>query len=333
MTRRGHLLLISPVFHGYWRSIAGAFERRGYDVTTHIYDARSTFATIRHKAVRELPARWGIQRRDDRRPTLAAVAAMRASQPDAVLAIRVDRMGDAFWAELATIPRSVLWLYDEVRRTTHTDETLGAASAVASYSRLDVAAFRAKGLHAAHVANAFDPSTPVTRRPPTGDVTFVGARYPNRETLLRDLQHEGIAVRAYGRDWSDHPIDRLRTWRATSVGIPNERDVPRAEAYAVMRASAATLNMHFDQDGFTMRTFEAAGVGAVQLIDRPDVAEFYEPGREIAVFSSATEAAELARRAQRDTAWSNSIREGGRKRTLAEHTFDHRVAELEQLWQ
>ncbi len=51
-----------------------------------------------------------------------------------------------------------------------------------------------------------------------------------------------------------------------------------------------------------MRTFEARGVGAVQLVDRADGSRYYEPGVELAVFGSAEEAVELARRAAADRA-------------------------------
>ena len=90
-----------------------------------------------------------------------------------------------------------------------------------------------------------------------------------------------MPVRAYGRDWSGHPVDRLRTWRVGTPACRPSATSPRAEAYDVMAASAATLNLHGDQDGFTMRTFEAAGVGGVQLIDRTDVDGLYEPGAEV----------------------------------------------------
>lgn len=326
------LLLISPGFHGYWRSIAEALERRGYDVTTQVYDTRGPAATLRLKLLHELPRRLGLPQATDAGPTKAAIKALRTARADIVVAIRVTGMLPDFWAELSRQPRSVLWLYDEVRRTDHTAETLRAATAIATYSRLDAAAFARDRLTVRHVANAFDPHVAVTPAPRIDAVTFIGARYPNRDALLRTLMHAGVPVRAYGRDWSDHPFDRARTWRTGRVGIPNARDVPREVAYGVMQASTATLNMHRDQDGFTMRTFEAAGVGAVQLIDRADVSEFYEPGTEVAVFESPEEAVELARRAARDTVWANGIRERGRARTLAEHTFDHRVAELEKLW-
>ncbi len=99
-----------------------------------------------------------------------------------------------------------------------------------------------------------------------------------------------------------------------------------------MAGARATLNVHGDQDGFTMRTFEACGVGAVQLVDRADVSRHYEPGVELAVFGSPEEAAELAHRAATDRPWADRLRAAGRARTIAEHTFVHRARALEALW-
>ncbi|HET8931717.1 MAG TPA: glycosyltransferase, partial [Acidimicrobiales bacterium] len=100
----------------------------------------------------------------------------------------------------------------------------------------------------------------------------------------------------------------------------------------MMAGATATINVHGDQDGFTMRTFEASGVGALQLIDRPDVGMHYEPGVEILTFDSAAEISELVARAHREPRWATRIRAAARKRTLAEHTFAHRARELEDLW-
>lgn len=81
-----------------------------------------------------------------------------------------------------------------------------------------------------------------------------------------------------------------------------------------------------------MRTFEAAGAGGVQLIDRADVTSLYDPGAEVLPFGSIDELIELARRAIADSAWAKGIRSAARQRTLAEHTFDHRVAAIESTW-
>jgi spore maturation protein CgeB len=99
-----------------------------------------------------------------------------------------------------------------------------------------------------------------------------------------------------------------------------------------MAGAAATLNIHGDQDGFTMRTFEASGVGALQLIDRSDVARHYEPGVEILPFSSVAEIVDLVGRAHRDPYWAARVRAAARDRTLAEHTFAHRARDLEEMW-
>lgn len=327
----GHLLLVSPAFHGYWRSIADAFTRRGYAVHTHLVDAESAWGKVRHKLGHELPERVGRDALARDRATERAVRRLQEVHPDQLLVIKGDTLGDAFWDEVASVSRRALWLYDELRRTDHTSASLAAAGPIASYSPLDVEALRAQGLEAIHVPLAHDPHLAHDRRS-SDEVVFVGARYPNRERLLLELHRSGVPVSAYGRDWSTHPFDRLRTWRWRSPAIPAGRDLTRSEAYAVMAGARATLNVHGDQDGFTMRTFEAAGVGALELIDRADVGALYEPGVEVAVFADTDEAVELCERAKRDPRWSQALRRAGERRTLDEHTFDHRATSLEALW-
>ncbi|MEL0525929.1 glycosyltransferase, partial [Neisseria gonorrhoeae] len=96
--------------------------------------------------------------------------------------------------------------------------------------------------------------------------------------------------------------------------------------------SLASINTHARQDGFTMRTFEIPGTGGIQLIDRRDVGEFYAPDRELLVFDDAQQLAEQVERVRRDPAWAKDLRERGRQRTLAEHTFVHRAQRMEALW-
>lgn len=325
------LLLISPGFHGYWRSIADALGRRGYAVTTHVYDAQSAMGRVAHKLGRELPQRLGRDPVAAGGDTDRARERLESLRPDVLLVVKGDALGPDFWAAAQTVPRRGLWLYDELRRTAHDDESLAAGGPIASYSPLDVAELVDRGYDAIHVPLAHDPHMPVTSQR-NDEVVFVGARYPRREEVLTGLVDLGIPVRAYGRDWSRHPFDRLRTWRLRTPSVAHGRDLDRADAYGVMAGARATLNIHGDQDGFTMRTFEACGVGAVQLIDRADVTAFYDPGVEVAVFDGAQEAADLTLRAARDPQWADGLRAAGQARTLAEHTFDHRIEALEQLW-
>lgn len=330
------MLVISPAFHGYWRSIERALESTGHEVATHVYDSFvSPLEKLRNKVLYELPDRLGRDegaRRFAHDATLAAVAAVRMHKPDVVLAVKSDVFEAALWDEVDQAgARTVLWLYDELRRTRHEPDALRRFHAVASYSRDDVRSLSEGGLNAHHVALAFDPAY---QRPPihSDEVVFVGARYAGRERLLEQLHGSGVPVRAFGRDWSHRPFDRVRTWQWKRPDVPWGAELSHSECCARMAGGLATLNVHGDQDGFTMRTFEAAGVGGLQLIDRSDVTEFYDDGTEVLSFSSADEIVEFVDRARSDRAWADAIREAGRKRTLAEHTFEHRAKQLVALW-
>lgn len=333
---RRRVLLVSPAFHRYWESVARALEACGYDVTPFVYDEhRSIGSRVHRKAMVELPTRLGstaAPRRLAEASTAAALRALEACRPDAVLAIRSDVFLDSFWdaVEARAVP-STLWLYDELARVPHPADRLRRFTEVATYSRHDHRTLGAMGVRARYLPNAFDPYvTPAGRT--TASVVFVGARYPGRERTLSALHRRGIDVLAVGRDWSHHPVDRLRTWQLRRPDLPAWRDVARPEAYSLMRTAPATLNLHENQDGFTMRTFEACGVGALQLVDRADVHDLYEPDEEIVTFGSADELTELCRRAATDRPWRDRIGRAARQRTLGEHTFIHRMRHLAEPW-
>lgn len=330
-------LLVTPGFHGYWRSIARALEAQGDECLVHVYDDRAGLsAKLWAKVAEDLPRRLGRDpgARSRARVTHAAVAAIGVAAPDRVLIIKGDTLEEDFWGALEArrLPR-VVWLYDEVRRTEYDPDRLARLAPVASYSRLDTVMLTRAGVVAAHVPLAFDEHLRGTAHSAAvHETVFVGARYPRREETLLALQRRGVAVRAFGADWSHHPIDRLRTWDLRRPALPAGRDLSRVAAYRVMAQASSTLNIHGDQDGFTMRTFEASGAGAVQLIDRPDVAELYEPGREVLPYAGIDELVDLCERARRDRPWAERLRAAARRRTLAEHTFGRRLRLLEPLW-
>lgn len=331
-----NVLLVSPCFHDYWRSIERALGSLGHHVTAHRYDEFTTLGAKTHnKLAYELADRirpgTGTAR-FEREATQAAVAVLRSVHPDVVLAVKSDVIGDAFWHEADRLGAvCVLWLYDELRRTRHDTHSLARFHAIASYSHHDVDMLRSEHVDAHHVPLGFDP---VYAAPPKAsrDVVFVGARYPGREALLVDLRRRGVPVRAYGKDWSKAWADRARTWSWHRPDVPAGPQLARREANALMAGATATLNIHGDQDGFTMRTFEAAGIGALQLIDRADVDEFYDPESEVIPFSSVEEAVELTRRAAADPQWRARVGQAARERTLAEHAFVHRARQLAALW-
>lgn len=334
---KGKLLLVTPTFHGYYRSIANALEQRGYIVTSHRYDAFDTVQSkVRNKLLHELPAKMGLEHlsKAEDWSTKRALEALKEVNPDFLIVIKGDTLGEDFWAEVdkRQLPR-ILWLYDDLKRHTYSIDFLKNIGPVLSYSKDEAVQLADQGVNASYLPNAFDPdlAAPPTQR--RQEIVFVGARYANRQTLLEQLRDAGVPVRAYGRQWSHHVIDKLRTWETDRPQIPAERDIPLSEAYQVQAIAAAAINVHGLQAGLAMRTFEVPGMGGLQLVDRPDVDRFYDIGTEVLLFQSPEELIDLSRRALKDEKWAESIREAGRKRTLAEHTFVHRMNDLDRRWE
>jgi len=78
------------------------------------------------------------------------------------------------------------------------------------------------------------------------------------------------------------------------------------------------------------RVFEAAGAGACLITDAWDGIElFLEPEKEVLVARDGEEVAELLRHLTPRRA--RMIGEAARLRVLAEHTYEHRVAQLDEL--
>lgn len=336
-TTEDRLLLVTPAFHGYWSSIAAAFERRGHAVRTVRYDAYDTAAEkVRLKATVELPERLHLP--GDRRPAERArltdrvIAALREHRPDRVVVIKGDGLDERFWDALGATPR-ILWLYDNLHRHDYTDAFLREVGPVVDYARSETDMLRARGVDAHFVPNAFDPHRAEPTGHRSGELVFIGSGYANRLEILTRLAEQGLPVHAWGRDFSRHPWDRARTFTWRRPPIRASREVPLERAYQIHAEGAAAIAVHGLQNGHAMRTFEIPGMGGVQLVDREDVDQFYDVGTEVAVWHDQDELADLGRRAVADRRWAEAMRTAGRRRTLAEHTFDHRIQEVDSLWQ
>lgn len=104
------------------------------------------------------------------------------------------------------------------------------------------------------------------------------------------------------------------------------------DMYRALARSRVTLNRHInvaENNANNMRLYEATGVGALLLTDRKDnLGELFEVGKEVVAYSSQEEAAELIRYYIDHPAEASAIARAGQQRTLSEHTYAHRMAEL-----
>ncbi|MEM1030031.1 MAG: glycosyltransferase [Myxococcota bacterium] len=188
-----------------------------------------------------------------------------------------------------------------------------------------VAAFRRCGLtaHLLHEAHNPDWHKPVGSTY-NQNVSVVGNAYFYRQTLVARLMGDGVPIEFYGSEpplWSRPEIVRVHSGTYVA-GIDKSR---------VFHQSLASLNSTslVERNSMNCRAFEIAGAAGLQLIERRDIIEScFDPGRELLVFDAYEELREHIRRAERDPRAARNVREQGRRRALAHHTYEHRLRDL-----
>jgi spore maturation protein CgeB len=185
------------------------------------------------------------------------------------------------------------------------------------------------------IYNALDPSThfPVPPDPRfAADLGFLGNRLPDREVRVEEFFLRAAAALPRkrfllgGSGWGDKPIPS----NVRYVGHVYTRD---HNAFNCTPTTVLNVNREsMARYGFSppTRVFEAAGAGACLITDAWEGVElFLEPEREVLVARSGGDVAEIVEALSPEQA----ARIGGaaRQRILAEHTYDHRAAQVEAL--
>jgi spore maturation protein CgeB len=185
------------------------------------------------------------------------------------------------------------------------------------------------------VYNALDPAThhPV---PPEArfacDVAFLGNRLPDREARVDEFFFRAAAAAPQrrfllgGNGWHDRPMP---------PNVQRLGHVYTADHNALNCSALAVLNVHREsmvRNGWSpaTRLFEAAGAAACQITDAWEgIEEFLEPGAEVLVARDGEEVAAHAAALTPERA--RAIGRAAHRRVLAEHTYAHRAALVEEV--
>jgi spore maturation protein CgeB len=106
--------------------------------------------------------------------------------------------------------------------------------------------------------------------------------------------------------------------------------------YEVLGRSAITLNHHDGeparQHANNLRLYEATGMGAALVTDRKEnLGELFDVGRELVDYGSADEALARIAHLREHPDEAAAIAAAGEARTLSDHTYARRMAELVEL--
>lgn len=257
------------------------------------------------------------------------VRAIRRFAPDLILAVGPYHMPLPVLAPIAAMAgRAPLlgWVGD----TFSADEAPQAGL-------LDAVAYTDSGLLAAHRALGW--ATPAVYLPHAANprlalgvadaasrhdqMVFVANPTPHRRQVVRAISRP---LRLFGIGWTALP-PASHAIQPRHIGI--------GELAAIYRTGLAALNIRNENNvlvGLNQRHFDPY-LAATPVVsdDQADLARCFEPETEALIYRDAAELNDIYARLQREPALAARIGAAGRRRVLAEHTYDHRLTALLRL--
>ncbi len=325
-------LVSGPEYFGYTLSAANALRRLGHDADLVTYDLWGGTA---HKAASRIGDVFNCDVRQIRLQMhqRRLVERVRQTQYDAVLLLNSDMITNEVYDIAAG--RVIVWLIDDMDRFGFEIAILERASLVASYCKSDAKRLISAGIPAVYLPMGFDDAIKQQERVICHNPVLVGAKYPAREAAIWAAQRAGSRIDTFGFGWSPYWRDRIREFDFGHRPPHGHPSVSRSQAYALYQSAPAAINIHSSSSaGLNPRTFEICGSGGLQIVDRLDVDELLEPGRELLVaMHSPDELLEILTEVltnPNDQKWTQ-IRQRGREVTLAKHTFVERFRVMLEL--
>lgn len=172
-------------------------------------------------------------------------------------------------------------------------------------------------------------ASPVGERP--HPIVFVGGVdprvHPAGTALLEQLcQRLPVEVWGYGADALPVGSAIRERYNGEAWGL---------EMYRVLSDAKVAVNRHIDvAEGASnnMRLYEATGMGAALATDRGhNLRELFEPGEEVATYTSPEELVEAIEALLADEGRRLTLAAAGQRRTLSDHTFASRMRELGEM--
>lgn len=198
------------------------------------------------------------------------------------------------------------------------------------------------------------------------DMTFVGRPHGDRRSVVQQIRRSGIDVQAWGLGWENGRIsqeDMIRVFNQSRINLnlSNSSVVqPRYQVDLGRTGKVVTAALSKLPGGWTVRklvrdtilpavvpvrsagpgrekgleqikgrNFEVPGCGGFILTSEvEDLQSYYVPGKEIACYSSIEDLVDQARYYLDNEGERQEIARRGYDRTLREHTYIHRFAEI-----
>ncbi|RLB10750.1 MAG: hypothetical protein DRG39_05630 [Deltaproteobacteria bacterium] len=326
------VLICGYNFHGYLDSIARGFMKNGCSVEVFAHPNISIRKLRSSNPAKRIYTWYRLRKINN---SLKGV--LLKKMPDMVLCINASSLLPDTVGFLCKNFISILWLVDALDRVATDLNTIKAFKKVFVFEPTD----RARIEGAEFLPYGFDEEIYYKQEvDKIYDVSFVGAGHKERYEPLNRLSEiceaMGFNLFVFGPFtlFKKDPSYKEKypfLYRSLSY---NGRLSPM-EINRIYNRSWININLHHPQskEGVNPRTFEIAGSGNFQLIDRKEALKRLFGKDEIVMYSNIEELADKISHFLKKKGSLFSMAERARKRALSQHTFSHRARHiLTQVW-
>lgn len=152
------------------------------------------------------------------------------------------------------------------------------------------------------------------------EITTAGNAHSWRVAFYQHLKNYNVKI------WGP-PAPLWMPVATTKQMFQNKMVFNSDKAQAFLGAKIVLNNLHYGEIwGLNVRTFEAAGIGAFQMVDwRPGLAQLFKDGEEIISFKNMAELPEKIDYWLNNPAEREKIAQAGKERAHREHTYELRL--------
>jgi spore maturation protein CgeB len=155
-------------------------------------------------------------------------------------------------------------------------------------------------------------------------ISFVGQPHGDRREILSNLKNRGIDVETWGEGWEN---GRLTQEELIHVFSESQINLNLSNASHQGRGIGCIRRQTSQQ--VKGRNFEIAACRGFQISgEAENLASYFEPEREIVIYTNEEDLVEKIERFSNDPRLCAQIAERGYKRALAEHTYSRRFTEI-----
>lgn len=176
------------------------------------------------------------------------------------------------------------------------------------------------GVHLSQwAANAEALTPPIPARECRYPVSFIGASYGNRSSMVNALRRGGIEVACFGYGWPEGPVEAKRISeivRSSQISLNFSEGSHKGLGGSIGRQIKA-------------RVFEVPGAGGCLLTEQaPGLEEYFRIGEEILTFEGSQDMIATVKSLLADPERRDTIARRGFDRVSCEHTYDRRFSDL-----